>query len=100
LLFVYPGSLQELVQKVSEQISALDSNAVFNWFLWQEVNSLYQVVLLAYAKHRANHSCTKPPQNGKWASLMLQGREIALPQAISRNVQYMLKIQEMCGYVH
>ncbi len=99
LLFVYPGSVQELVQKVSAQLSALDGNAVFNWFLWQEVRSLQQVVLQAYAKHRAKHSRTVPPENGKWASLTLQGRAISLPPEISGNVQYMQQIQEMCGYV-
>lgn len=99
LLFVYPGSVQELVQKVSAQLSVLDGNAVFNWFLWQEVSSLQQVVLQVYTKHRAKHSRTVPPENGKWASLRLQGRAISLPLEISGNVQYMQQIQEMCGYV-
>lgn len=99
LLFVYPGSLQELVQKVSAQLSASDGNVVFNWFLWQEVNSLQVVVRQAYAEHRAKYSRKVPPENGKWASLRLKCREISLPPEISGNVQYMQKIQEMCGYV-
>jgi len=98
LLFVYPGSLQELVQKVSTQLSALEGNAVFNWFLWQEVSSLQQVVQQAYAKHRAKYSRTSPPENGKWRSLKLQCPEISLPPAISKNFQYMKQIREICGY--
>ena len=99
LLFVYPGSVQELVQKVSVQLSALDGNAVFNWFLWQEVNSLQQVVQRAYAKHRAKHSRTVLPENEKWASLRLQSPAISLPPELSGNNDYMQRIQEMCGYV-
>jgi hypothetical protein len=96
LLFVYPGSVQELVQKVSAQLSAPDCNAVFNWFLWQEVNSLHEVVLQAYVKHRAKHSRTVPPKNGKWASLRLQGIAISLPPQIGKN--YMKQIRKICGY--
>ena len=99
LLFVYPGSVQELVQKVDTQLALPDGNPVFNWFLWQEVSSLQRVVLQAYAKHRAKHSSTVPPEKGKWASLRLRARAISLPPEISGNVQYMQRIQEMCGYV-
>lgn len=98
LLFVYPGSVQELVHKVSVQLSALDGNAVFNWFLWQEVSSLQQVVQQAYAKHRAKYSRTLPPENGKWRSLKLQCPEISLPPEIGKNFQYMKQIREICDY--
>lgn len=98
LLFVYPGSMQELVGKVSAQISASDSNAVFNWFLSQEVSTLYPVALQAYAQHRAKYARTVPPSNGKWASLRLKGRAVSLPLAISGNVEYMRQMQEMCSY--
>lgn len=99
LLFVYPGSMQELVGKVSAQISASDSNAVFNWFLWQEVSTLYPVALQAYAQHRAKYARNVPPKDGKWASLRLKGRAVSLPSAIIGNLQYMKQVQEMCGYV-
>lgn len=98
MLFAYPGSVQELVQKVSAQLSKSDSNVVFNWFLWQEVSSLQQVVQHAYDKHRAKHSRRALPENSKWASLKLKNPAIPLPQEISGNVQYMQRIQEMCGY--
>lgn len=99
LLFVYPGSMQELVGKVSAQISASDGNAVFNWFLWQEASTLYPVALQAYAQHRAKYASNEPPENGKWGSLRLKGRAVSLPPAISGNAQYMRQALEMCGYV-
>lgn len=99
LLFVYPGSMQELVGKVSAQISASDGNAVFNWFLWREAATLYPVALQAYAQHRAKYARNVPPENGKWASLKLKGRPVSLPPAISGNAQYMRQALEMCGYV-
>lgn len=99
LLFVYPGSVQELVGKVSTQISASDGNAVFNWFLSQEAGTLYRGALQAYARLRAKGSPRMPPENGKWASLRLQERTISLPAAISGNVQYMQQLREMCDYV-
>lgn len=101
LLFAYPGSVQELVQKVSVQLSALDGNAVFNWFLWQEVNSLQQVVQRAYAKHRAKHlvRCHLFENEKFGSSLRLQSPAISLPPELSGNNDYMQRIQEMCGYV-
>lgn len=99
LLFAYPGSVQELVEKVSAQILASDGNAVFNWFLWQEVDSLHQVVLQSYVKHRAKYTRTVPPENGKWSSLRLDGQQVALPAAISCNAQYLQQVKKMCGYV-
>lgn len=99
LLFVYPGSMQELVGKVSAQISASDGNVVFNWFLWQEASTLYPVALQAYAQHRGKYARNVPPENGKWASLRLKGRAVSLPPAISGNAQYMRQALEMCGYV-
>jgi hypothetical protein len=99
LLFVNPGSMQELVGKVSAQISASDGNAVFNWFLRQEADTLYPVALQAYAQHRAKYARNVPPENGKWASLRLKGRSVSLPLAIGGNAQYMRQVLEMCGYV-
>lgn len=99
LLFVYPGSVQELVGKVSAQISAPNGNAVFNWFLWQEASTLYQVALQAYAQHRAKYASTAPPDNDKWASLKLKGRVVSLPPAISGNAKYLRLVREVCNYV-
>ncbi len=98
LLFVYPGSVQELVQKVNAELLAPNASLIFNWFLWQEADTLYPVALQAYTKHRLKYSRIEPPMNGKWASLRLQGKTIELPQEISGNVQYMQQVQEVCGY--
>lgn len=98
LLFVYPGSVQELVEKVSEQLCKKQDNLVFNWFLWQEVTSLQQIVLQAYEKNRAKNSRKVPPENGKWASLKLRCTPVLLPKKIRDKDQYMQQIKEACGY--
>jgi hypothetical protein len=98
LLFVYPGSVQELVGKVRAHISASDDNPVFNWFLWQEARTLYQVALQAYAQHRAKYARTVPPDNGKWASLELKEVAVSLPPRISRNAKYLQQVKAMCNY--
>lgn len=98
LLFVYPGSVQELVLKVSEQLSASDVNVVFNWFLYQEANSLQQEILKAYSNHRNKYSSKLPPANEKWSSLRMKGRPVSLPQELRSKKHYMQQIRKMCSY--
>ena len=98
LLFVYPGSVQEIVGKVQAQISIEGDNPVFNWFLWQEASSLYPEAVKAYGKHREKHARTSPPVNEKWSSLKLAGRGPLLPPVIRGNTQYMRQVREMCVY--
>jgi hypothetical protein len=98
LLFVYPGSLQELVGKVNEQAAARGGSTVFNWFLLQEADSLHVVALEAYARHRARYARTTPPENGKWASLKAKKRAVSLPADISGDAVYMRQLREACGY--
>lgn len=98
LLFVYPGSVQELVSKVNEQVTTSGGNVVFNWFLLQEADSLHAVALEAYTQHRAKYARTTPPENGKWASLKPDKRAVSLPLTISGNAQYMQQVQKVCGY--
>ncbi len=94
LLFVHPGSVQELVAKVGAQISAPGGNAVFNWFLWQETQTLYSQALKSYDQHRG----TVPPDSGKWASLRLKDGAVSLPPAIGGNAPYMRQVRELCNY--
>ncbi|VVD78197.1 hypothetical protein PCO31110_00986 [Pandoraea communis] len=97
LLFVYAGSLQELVVKVNEQI-VTSGNTVFNWFLLQEVNSLHAVALDVYEQNRARYAPTTPPNKGKWNSLRLNKQRVSLPPEISGNAQYMKQLREVCDY--
>lgn len=98
LLFVYPGSVQELVQKVREQLSASDVNIVFNWFLYQEANSLQQEILEAYSNRRNKYYSKIPPANEKWNSLKIKGRPVSLPQELRSQKYYMQQIRKMCSY--
>ncbi|APW48655.1 phospholipase D-like domain-containing protein [Rhodoferax antarcticus] len=98
LLFVSPGSLQEMIGKVNEQVAAPVGNTVFSWFLLQEADSLHTVALEAYANHRAKYAPTTPPENSKWASLRSNKRAVSLPQEVRGNTQYMRQLREVCGY--
>lgn len=89
ILFVQPGSLQELVAKVDEQIVAT-GNTVFNWFLLQEVRSLHSEAQKKWDRRRK--------QSEKWNSLRPTSRAVRLPTEISGNVQYMRQLREVCGY--
>jgi len=97
-LFVYPGSVQEIVEKVRAQISDRSDNPVFNWFLWQEASTLYPEALKAYAKHREKYARISPPDGQKWSSLKLTGRGPLLPAAVRGNAHYMRQVREMCVY--
>lgn len=98
LLFVYPGSLQELVSKVNEQAAVPGGSTVFNWFLLQEADSLHAVALGAYARHRAKYTRTTPSDRRKWASLKPKTRAVSLPAEIGNNAEYMQRLLEACGY--
>ncbi|TYC55213.1 hypothetical protein ETQ85_14420 [Zoogloea oleivorans] len=99
LLFVCPGSMQELVSKVNEQVADSRDNTVFKWFMLREVDSLHVVALEAYAKHRAKYARTSTPKNVKWASLKLKPKQaVYLPPEIHGNAQYMKRLREACGY--
>lgn len=98
LLFVYPGSMQEIVDKVRAQIAIKGGNPVFNWFLWQEASSLYPEAAKAYSKHREKYARTSPPDDDKWSSLKLTGRGPLLPAAVRGNSKYMQEVREMCVY--
>lgn len=98
LLFVYPGSLQELVRKVNEQAAVPGGSTVFNWFLLQEADSLHAVALEAYARHRAKYTRTTPSDRRKWVSLKPKTRAVSLPAEIGNNAEYMQRLLEACGY--
>ena len=56
--FVVPGSLQELVSKIDEQVATSGSGTVFNWFLLQEADSLRMLALEAHDRTRETVSYT------------------------------------------
>ncbi|CAE6869545.1 hypothetical protein [Paraburkholderia aspalathi] len=96
ILFVYPGSLQELVVKVNEQIGAT-GNTVFNWFLLEEMHSLRAVALDAYEQNRARYAPITPPK-AKWGSLKPKKHAVSLPPEISGKSRYMAELREACDY--
>lgn len=98
LLFMYPGSIQEVIEKVNLKI-AEKGNPVYRWFLWQEAHSLQQTALKAYDRLRPKHSRKQPPDTGQWSRLKLT-RAVVLPPTIRSNPQYMQQLKEMCHYEH
>ncbi|MEN4918551.1 phospholipase D-like domain-containing protein [Achromobacter spanius] len=98
LLFVMPGSLQELVCKVNEQVAASVGSAVFRWMLLQEADSLYALALVAYDRTRAKYERKASPKSAKWDSLKPNKRGVRLPQEIRSNGAYMRQLREACGY--
>ncbi|MES2040071.1 MAG: hypothetical protein V4495_19825 [Pseudomonadota bacterium] len=92
-LFVYPGCLQELVAKTHQQIE--QSNLpVFNWFLAQEVNSLYLVAEAQLELFRERYASKKVPE--RWSSLRVKPPK--LPQELARKKSYLHQVREECGY--
>jgi hypothetical protein len=89
ILFVYPGSLQELVAKVDELVAAT-GNTVFNWFLLKEVGSLH------VEAHKKWDGRRKKPE--KWKSLKPRKRSVTLPPEIRGNALYMRQLSEVCDY--
>lgn len=98
MLFVMPGSLQELVSKVNEQVVASGGSAVFNWFLLQEADSLHALALETYMHTREKSARTVPPEGKKWESLKPNKRAVRLPPEIRGNAQYMRQLREACDY--
>ena len=99
LLFVVPGSLQELVSKVNEQATASSGSAIFNWFLLQEADSLHVLALEAYNRTREKkYARTAPPKSGKWESLKPNKRAVRLPPEVRGNAAYMRQLREACDY--
>jgi hypothetical protein len=88
LLFVQPGSLQELVSKVDERIAAT-GNTVFNWFLLQEVCSLHSVAQGRWDLRRR--------QPEKWRSLTPKSSRVDLPREIRDDAVYMRQLKEAYG---
>lgn len=98
LLFVVPGSLQELVSKVNAHVAASDGSAVFNWFLLQEADSLHAQAQEAHTRTREKYARTAPPESEKWRSLKPNKRAVRLPREIRKNTQYMRQLRDACGY--
>lgn len=96
-LFVYPGCLQVLAEKVREQVKS-DGNTIFNWFLVQELNSLYSHARDCYDSHRERYARKTPTNKDKWATLKVKKNAVKLPEEIEKNFQYMRQLKMECGY--
>jgi hypothetical protein len=92
-LFVYPGCLQELVTKTHQQIQE-STLPVFNWFLAQEVHSLYLVAQAQLERFRKPYARRQVPD--RWSSLEIKIPK--LPKEISLKRNYLRQIREVCGY--
>lgn len=84
-LFVYPSSLQETVMKVEAQVKECSSR-VFQWFLLEELRSLYLIAEQQWDRRRA--------RPGKWSSLK-SSVTVSLPAKISGNRRYMEQLKEL-----
>lgn len=98
MLFVSPGSLQELVGKVNAQVATSSGSAVFNWFLLQEVDTLHALALEAHERTRRKYERCMPPSGSKWESLKPDKRAARLPAEIRSNAGYMRRLREACDY--
>ena len=98
MLFAMPGSLQELVSKVNGQVAEPGGNAVFNWFLLQETDSLLALALEGHDRTREKYARTAPPRGRKWESLKPNKRAARLPPEIRGNTDYMRQLRLACGY--
>lgn len=93
-LFTYPGCVQELATKVHQQLDA-EPGTVFNWFLAQEVNTLYDVALERYEDFRERYVSKQPPQ-AKWSTLKVKLPK--LPAEIAEHKAYLRDVKRECGY--
>lgn len=93
-LFSYPGCLQELVKRVSEYIVKSDA-VVFNWFLANEVNTLYRQAVDLYARFRSPYSSKIPPEH-QWKHLRVDVP--VLPAGDGRREKYLQSIISECDY--
>lgn len=94
-LFTYPGCVQELAAKVRERID-VDPLKVFNWFLAQEINALYQVALERYECFREPYSPKHPPVE-QWQTL--QVALPPLPDELAQRPEYIHCVEQECAYV-
>ncbi|OWY38177.1 hypothetical protein CEK28_12930 [Xenophilus sp. AP218F] len=92
-LFAYPGCLQELVTKTHQQIQE-SAQPVFNWFLAQEVHSLYPVAQVQLERFREHYARKQVPE--RWSSLEV--RLPKLPRELSLKRNYLRRVLEECGY--
>ncbi len=95
-LFIYPGCVQELAAKVRERIAS-EPPKVFNWFLAQEVNSLYPVALEGYEFFREKYAPKQPPVE-KWSTL--QVAVPPLPDELAQRPDYIRCVEQECEYGH
>ena len=98
VLFVLPGSLQELVGKVNAEVATSSGSAVFNWFLLQEVDTLHALALEAHGRTRRKYERSVPPSGSKWESLKPNKRAARLPVEIRSNAVYMRRLRGACDY--
>ncbi|UVM39520.1 hypothetical protein LOY28_03530 [Pseudomonas sp. B21-017] len=89
-VFGYPGCLQELVAKTRQQLQGSEPS-VFNWFLAQEVNSLYNQAVRSYQgfEHRA-------PAEVLWSTLQVVPPR--LPRELQKRLGYLRRVKKECDY--
>ncbi|ATG74863.1 hypothetical protein AN401_14185 [Zobellella denitrificans] len=94
-LFVYPGCLQELAEKVREHLKTSDATG-FNWFLANEVNALGEFARKIYQRQQCSDSTSKIERH-KWKRLAVVVPE--LPMGDGRREAYIALIGKENGYV-
>jgi len=94
LLFVYPGCLSELAEKIKYGIDH-PKPEVFNWFLAKEFNVLVDIAHKQYSKLRPKGTSIKPPEN-KWQQLKVNSP--LLPVKFAKSKRYLNLIKKECGY--
>lgn len=89
-LFGYPGCLQELAAKTRQQLQG-SQPSVFNWFLAQEVNSLYDQAVRSYRSYERR----KPAQE-LWSTLRVVPPK--LPRGLEKHLDYLRCVEQECDY--
>jgi len=95
LLFVYPGCLSELAEKIQYRFDHSDPE-VFNLFLDGEFNFLADVARKQYNKLRLKGASRVPPHN-KWQQLNVNSP--LLPKELEKSKRYIDLIKKECNYV-
>lgn len=93
-LFSYPGCLQELAGKTRRQLQG-GAPSVFNWFLAQEVNSLYAQALQRFEDFRLPYARRQPPEE-RWSTLRVPLP--LLPPALAQHPDYLRSVEQECNY--
>lgn len=88
-LFSYPGCLQELAAKTRQQLQGKPT--VFNWFLAQEVNSLYDLAVGSYRRYDR-----RKPAQALWSTLRVTLPK--LPQGLAKRQDYLRCVEQECEY--